>query len=74
MSGQSIRNNLTKARRSGVADSDKACFFLKRLHKLTGRSEQYMLSSLVVSAVEALPEYAPYREQLLAEWEKIKNK
>lgn len=58
MSGQSIRNNLTKAAASGVKDAAKACAYLKLLHRETGKSEQYLLSELVVAAVERLPEYA----------------
>lgn len=68
MSGQSIRNNLTKATASGVADSHKACFYLKKLHKLMGLSEQFMLASMVVAAVEKLPDYEQFREQLLESW------
>lgn len=68
MSEQSIRNNLTKAAALGVPDARKACFYLKKLHRMMGLSEQFMLSKMVVAAVENLPEYEPYRAELSDMW------
>ena len=74
MSEQSMRNNLTKAVRTGIKDSGKACHYLKMLHRLTGRSEQFLLSSIVVDAVERLPEYKQFRQELKESWENSNNK
>lgn len=75
MSLQSIRNNLTKARSSGIRDAEKACHYLKDLHRQTGRSEQHLLAALVVSGVENLPEFESYRASVKESWEnREKNK
>jgi len=62
MSIQSARNNLTKAKNAGILNAAQACAYLKALHKLTGKSEQFILSEMVVMGVEHIPEYVPYKD------------
>lgn len=69
MSTQSMRNNLTKATRNEVKNADKACFYLKQLHKETGQSEQFILASIVIEGVEKLPKYKKHKQQLQERWE-----
>lgn len=71
MSEQSMRNNLTKASAAGVKGAAKACHYLKALHRETGKSEQYLLSELVVAAVERLPEYAEALPSLQKSWDSV---
>lgn len=74
MSEQSMRNNLTKAAGTGIRNAKKACFYIKRLHKETGRSEQFILASMVVNAVESSNDYQEFRDDLMAAWKEEESR
>lgn len=68
-----MRNNLTKAKKNGIKNADKACFYLKKLHKETGLSEQFLLASIVIDAVEKHATYRKYKTRLVGEWAELET-
>ena len=69
MSIQSARNNLTKAKSFRVRNAERACFYLKRLHEETGKSEQFIMAEMIVKGLKIIPEYKEFCKQLEADYE-----
>lgn len=69
MTIQSVRNNLTKGKNAGIRNAERACSYLKRLHKETGKTEQFILAEMVVKGVEHIPDYIPFKDIVKEEFE-----
>lgn len=63
-----MKNNLIKASEAGHPNAAKACYYIKRLRELTGRTEQSLLAQLVSEGVEGNPKFEEFREDLVASW------
>ena len=73
MSIQSIKNNLTKAKKQGGQLSAKACCYMKHLHEVSGISQQALVAQMIVYATEMNPKYEEYREHVIRAWEQEKQ-
>lgn len=48
-------------------------YYLAALKRETGSSEQFLIVKMLRFAFENNPEFAPYREKLVAEWKSLNN-